>query len=93
MRKAEDQTAIVDDEALNSEFSIQNSAFDDLAGDYDDTFTRSAIGRLMRAAVWRRLESNFRPGGHVVELKCGTGPHGIHPVSYKHLTRAPTDLG
>ena len=78
MRKAEDQTAIVDDEALNSEFSIQNSAFDDLAGDYDDTFTRSAIGRLMRAAVWRRLDANFRPGDHVLELNCGTGADAIY---------------
>ncbi len=75
---AEDQTAILDDVASNSEFRIQNSAFDDLAGDYDAAFTQSAIGRLMRAAVWRRLDANFRPGDHVLELNCGTGADAVH---------------
>jgi SAM-dependent methyltransferase len=78
MRKAKDQTAIVDDEASNSEFRIQHSAFDDMAGDYDDLFTQSAIGRVMRDAVWRRLDANFRPGDHVLELNCGTGADAVY---------------
>ena len=78
MWKAEGQTATVDDGVSNSEFRIQPSAFDDFAGDYDDTFTRSAIGRLMREAVWRRLDVHFRSGEQVLELNCGTGADAIH---------------
>jgi len=57
---------------------MMNSAFDDMAGDYDDLFTRSAIGRLMRDAVWRRLDAIFRPGDHVLELNCGTGADAVY---------------
>src|SRR5688500_4022031 len=56
----------------------QAAAFDRMAADYDRSFTASAIGRRMRAAVWRRLDATFRPGERVLELNCGTGEDAVH---------------
>jgi SAM-dependent methyltransferase len=56
----------------------QPSPFDEMAADYDRSFTASAIGSLMRQAVWRRLDACFRPGDRVLELNCGTGTDAIH---------------
>jgi SAM-dependent methyltransferase len=58
--------------------SRPSSPFDELAADYDRGFTNSAIGSLMRQAVWRRLDARFRPGDHVLELNCGTGADAIY---------------
>src|SRR5581483_4470731 len=52
--------------------------FDSLAADYDRSFTASAIGRHMRAAVWRRLDAAFQPGERVLELNCGTGEDAVY---------------
>jgi SAM-dependent methyltransferase len=49
------------------------AAFDRLAGDYDEHFTNSLIGRAQRHAVWRKLVSTFTSGQHILELNCGTG--------------------
>jgi SAM-dependent methyltransferase len=49
-----------------------------MAESYDDSFTQSLIGGLMRAAVWRRLDATFQPGQHVIELSCGTGEDAVH---------------
>jgi SAM-dependent methyltransferase len=54
------------------------SPFDALAADYDAAFTDSAIGGLMRRAVWRRADVAFRPGQRVLELNCGTGEDAAH---------------
>jgi SAM-dependent methyltransferase len=32
----------------------------------------------MRQAVWRRLDSRFGPGDHILELNCGTGEDALH---------------
>lgn len=53
------------------------SAFDALAADYDDAFTRTRIGRYLRARVQGRLLAHFRPGDHVLELGCGTGEDAL----------------
>jgi ubiquinone/menaquinone biosynthesis C-methylase UbiE len=47
--------------------------FDQMACDYDETFTRSSIGRAQRDVVWRALSKAFQPGDHILELNCGTG--------------------
>ncbi len=52
---------------------LQARAFDELAADYDATFSDSALGRTLRALVWSRLEQVFRPAQRVLELGCGTG--------------------
>lgn len=48
-------------------------AFDSIAEQYDDIFTRSLIGRAQRDTVWDVLRTIFRPGDRVLELNCGTG--------------------
>lgn len=57
---------------------LQAMPFDAMAADYDRSFTESAIGQRMRAAVRRRLDAAFRPGEHVLELNCGTGEDAVH---------------
>ena len=48
-------------------------AFSELADSYDDTFTDTSIGRVMRSAVWARLGATFVNGDRILELNCGTG--------------------
>lgn len=52
--------------------------FEELAPVYDATFSRSTLGRLMREAVWRRLDAAFAPGDRVLEMGCGTGEDALH---------------
>lgn len=52
-------------------------AFDSLAARYDDLFTRSAIGRAQRGAVWDVLMDTFEAGSHILELNCGTGEDAL----------------
>lgn len=54
------------------------SPFDAMATDYDSSFSQSAIGQHLRAAVWRRLDTAFEPGERVLELNCGTGDDALH---------------
>jgi SAM-dependent methyltransferase len=54
------------------------SPFDELSTDYDHTFSRSEIGRRMRAAVWHRLDRVVHPGQRVLEVNCGTGEDAVH---------------
>ena|SRR5947208_12246743 len=69
----------------NFKFPISNSRartpFDALAETYDETFTRSLIGRAQRDAVWRELDRAFRPGQKVLEINCGTGVDAVHLAS------------
>jgi ubiquinone/menaquinone biosynthesis C-methylase UbiE len=53
--------------------SAAATAFDQVAGSYDDLFTHTAIGRAQRNQVWRKLLAAFPPGSRVLELNCGTG--------------------
>lgn len=50
-----------------------SAPFDAVAARYDETFTRSLIGRAQRSAVWRELEKTFHPGDRILEVGCGTG--------------------
>jgi SAM-dependent methyltransferase len=52
--------------------------FDALAAEYDAGFTNTTIGRLMRRAVWRRLDARFTAGDHILELNCGTGEDAVY---------------
>ncbi len=54
------------------------SPFDGLAATYDEEFTRTDLGRRLRAAVWRHLDPAFAPGARVLELGCGTGEDALH---------------
>ncbi|HWM93312.1 MAG TPA: class I SAM-dependent methyltransferase [Thermoanaerobaculia bacterium] len=55
-----------------------STAFDSLAPEYDDGFTRTVLGERLRGAVWRRLDSLFASGDRVLELACGTGEDAVH---------------
>jgi ubiquinone/menaquinone biosynthesis C-methylase UbiE len=52
-------------------------AFDQMAADYDVTFTNSMIGRAQRDVVWNTLIKLFEPGDHILELNCGTGEDAL----------------
>ncbi len=58
--------------------SSHSTPFDSLAAEYDETFTNTTIGRLMREAVWNHLDRTFKPGDCVLELNCGTGEDALH---------------
>jgi ubiquinone/menaquinone biosynthesis C-methylase UbiE len=49
------------------------SPFDNIAEQYDATFTSSTIGRIQRDSVWRELRKNFPPGDRILDIGCGTG--------------------
>jgi SAM-dependent methyltransferase len=70
------------------------AAFDELAPSYDDTFSRSVIGSLLRPRVWRRLERVFAPGDRVLDLGCGTGEDALHLASRgMHVTGVDASQG
>lgn len=56
---------------------INPTAFDAFAEAYDDDFTRSRLGQLLRPRVWNMLARHFSPGQHVLELTCGTGEDAL----------------
>jgi ubiquinone/menaquinone biosynthesis C-methylase UbiE len=64
-------------EAENQAVNQTVRAFDSLAARYDDMFTRSMIGRAQRGAVWKVLSEIFKPGGHILEINCGTGEDAL----------------
>jgi ubiquinone/menaquinone biosynthesis C-methylase UbiE len=68
----------------------QPDAFDALAAAYDAEFTETALGRLLRARVWRLLEELFPAGSHVLELGCGTGEDAL-ALARKGVSVVATD--
>jgi ubiquinone/menaquinone biosynthesis C-methylase UbiE len=58
--------------------SMALEAFDTLASRYDELWTRSAVGRSQRAAVWRHVDPLFKEGDSVLDLGCGTGEDALH---------------
>jgi SAM-dependent methyltransferase len=69
---------ISDSKAMTPQaWSLDASAFDDLAAAYDTTFTASALGRSLRALAWERLDALFAGGSRVLEIGCGTGEDAV----------------
>ncbi len=50
-----------------------SSPFDNVAEQYDATFTSSTIGRIQRDSVWGAFKKNFHPGDRILDIGCGTG--------------------
>jgi ubiquinone/menaquinone biosynthesis C-methylase UbiE len=60
------------------EITVSNpTAFDAFADSYDDSFTGSSLGRLLRPRVWARFAEHFSAGQHLLELTCGTGEDAV----------------
>lgn len=57
--------------------TLQPDAFDAVAAGYDQAFTDTPLGRMLRARVWRTLQGCFAPGSHVLEMACGTGVDAV----------------
>ncbi|MBI4547337.1 MAG: methyltransferase domain-containing protein [Ignavibacteriae bacterium] len=53
------------------------SAFNDSAGMYDETFENNPITQRIRPIIWQSLLKHFKPGDHILELNCGTGTDAI----------------
>ena len=63
---------------------MQASPFDELAAEYDRSFTRSACGTTLRAMVWERLPPVFGTRECILELGCGTGEDAVHLARAGH---------
>lgn len=66
---------------MNATFAptlIAGAAFDSIADQYDELFTKSLVGRAQRGVVWRVVDRTFSPGEKILELNCGTGEDALH---------------
>lgn len=77
--------------SINSMLTETPTPFDDMAADYDRSFTHSLLGTRMRQAVWQRMDSHFKPGDHVLELNCGTGEDAVH-LAQRKVRVCATDI-
>jgi len=74
---------------------LHTTPFDELAGDYDSSFTHSACGRNLRARVWERATRLFVGRERILELGCGTGEDAVHLARAGHhvvATDASTEM-
>lgn len=67
--------------------------FENAALTYDQDFTFSNIGKLLRKRVWNYLDTIIEPGSqlNILELNCGTGEDAIRFAQQDHSVFA-TDL-
>jgi SAM-dependent methyltransferase len=60
---------------------LHAAAFDDLAADYDASFTNTPLGGALRAIVWSRFDQVFLRARRILELGCGTGEDAVRLAS------------
>lgn len=70
---------------------MQPSAFNSIAGTYDDDFTQSITGKLQRKRVWNYLEKYVKHPLNILEINCGTGEDAIMLGNKGHQVTA-TDI-
>lgn len=56
---------------------INSAVFDHIANEYDNDFTHSHLGQMLRPRVWQVLGNCFTAGQQVLELTCGTGEDAV----------------
>jgi SAM-dependent methyltransferase len=56
---------------------LGEAAFDQLASEYDASFTGTPLGGALRALVWSRFDAAFASAQRVLDLGCGTGEDAI----------------
>ncbi len=56
---------------------IDPAVFDTFATTYDNDFTQTRLGQMLRGRVWKTLEHYFNSGDHILELACGTGEDAL----------------
>lgn len=54
------------------------SPFDQVAVEYDTSWTASVIGQMQRRAVWSFVDPLIPPRSRVLDLGCGTGADAVH---------------
>lgn len=57
--------------------AMADAPFDDMAEAYDEVFTNSPMGRVLRDLIWKRLARSYGPAQRILELNCGTGEDAI----------------
>ncbi len=62
---------------MTNQPQIIPDAFNAAAASYDDEFTHTPLGRLLRRRVWHHLGRCFPAGSRVLELACGTGEDAV----------------
>jgi len=50
-----------------------STVFDQVAAEYDSSFSQTDLGRMLRSRVWRHLREQFRSGQGLLDIACGTG--------------------
>ena len=54
-----------------------DNSFDPVAGIYDDTFSKTQIGKAQRDIVWKYLDKKKLANKNILEINCGTGEDAI----------------
>ena len=70
---------------MNSNLFMANS-FDPVAGIYDDTFSKTQIGKAQRDMVWKYLDKKKFVNKNILEINCGTGEDAIFLSKNNNLT-------
>lgn len=54
------------------------AAFDQVAAGYDESFTSTKLGIMLRKRVWQHLDEQFRSDHRLLDLACGTGEDALY---------------
>ena len=67
---------------------LRAAPFDELAAEYDDAFTATALGQAVRAIAWKRFHTAFAARERLLEIGCGTGEDAVHLAQRGHRVLA-----